>query len=338
MKQLLTAIILSFCLPAIHFSTANAQFKAGADVVILGNTEVSIESLNLKPSATTDLSNKEITVSHTAVPSSTPGSLGSIQRVITINTPLSFIGSIGLNYLPAELNGNTPGLLNLQYHNGDFAYKFSGIVTNDNTGNKVMASTGVFQVNFAGITAVDIGAALPLNLLSFAAETSNNNTDIGWSTAQEINVSHFEIEKSGDGIHFSVIGEVDATGNNSTNQQYYQFIDNNPQSGISYYRLKMVDKDGKYTYSKVVVIRNGFVTGTHIFPNPVKNNLTVEFTSVKAQTADYYLYTIDGRLVLKAVFNIQKGHNLFTLNLSGLAAGTYILKIANEINSTVIKQ
>ena len=337
MKQLIKATLLAIGLSGAGTSAIEAQFSAGADgVIVLANTEVSIESLNIIPAADVNLTGKEITVSNAAVMTLSPP---SIQRVITINSPLQFTGNIGLNYLPSELNGNTPISLNVFYHTGDFDFKNFSVITYDNTGNKVMASTVGPPITFAQITAASpiAGVPLPLKLISFDGKLKDDKTYMNWITFQENNVSHFEVERSVDNVQFTSIGKVNATGN-SPGQQQYSFIDEKPSPGLNYYRLRMVDIDSKFTYSKTIVVRVGDIKGILIYPNPVSSDLHIEFNADRTQTAVYSLHAADGRTVLRGIFNVQKGANLFTINLAGLSPGTYVLNASNGSVSTIIKQ
>jgi hypothetical protein len=126
---------------------------------------------------------------------------------------------------------------------------------------------------------------LPLKLISFTAQLDNNNqANLKWTTVSEVNVSHFVIEKSTDGINFSDAGTVMATAN-AGDKTNYAFSDNllNIQSGIVYYRLRSVDIDGKSQYSEIRIIRIGKLSEKAItivaYPNPVTNELRVTIPS-----------------------------------------------------------
>lgn len=118
------------------------------------------------------------------------------------------------------------------------------------------------------------GSALPLNLLSFTGRLTEGKTELSWNTANEVDTKHFEIERSGDGYSFTKIANVEAVGRGDN---HYNTIDAKPQHGNNYYRLKMMDKDGKFIYSSVVLIRVAeskpfdFV----MYPNPAINELRI---------------------------------------------------------------
>lgn len=97
-----------------------------------------------------------------------------------------------------------------------------------------------------------------LKLDSFTAAFTNNKADLKWATSSEINVSHFIIEKSTDGINFSDAAVMFAYGS-ATDKTNYSFSDklNNVQSGVVYYRLYSVDNSGKGQYSDTRIIKTG---------------------------------------------------------------------------------
>ncbi len=96
---------------------------------------------------------------------------------------------------------------------------------------------------------------LPIELIKFEGEGHNQQNVLSWSTASEINNSHFEIERSVDGINFEYIGQIEGAGN-SNQIQNYNFMDRNPLKGQIFYRLKQIDFDENSTYSKIVQIQN----------------------------------------------------------------------------------
>src|SRR6201999_1456361 len=124
----------------------------------------------------------------------------------------------------------------------------------------------------------------------------NSNTpsvNLIWTTANEINTSYFEIERSLDGKTFQPIGTVQAK--NTAVQNNYLFADANIVSGILYYKLKMIDKDGAFKYSAIVVVNNANQNGLSVLPNPSSASV-VTVTHNKATTnAQLKLVTMDGK-------------------------------------------
>lgn len=121
---------------------------------------------------------------------------------------------------------------------------------------------------------------LPIELLSFDAKPEESKVRVSWSTSTETNNDHFEVERSQDGSAFEYAGTVSAHGNgNSLVKQDYTFLDAKPYSGLSYYRLKQVDKSQAYKYSNIVSVSFDGRT-VHVYPNPTTDKIWIS-TSVK---------------------------------------------------------
>lgn len=161
---------------------------------------------------------------------------------------------------------------------------------------------------------------LPLQIISFTATRNFNSNVLLWKTAQEVNTSYFEIQRSGDGINFSATGRINAAGNTQSN---YSFTDQHPLNGIDYYRLKITDGDGKYTYSKIIQVNNTTVTSMVIKPNPstngkflldlgaIKNNIIVRITDNNGRE----VYTQQLSLAQNITINLSKPKGIYHLQV-----------------------
>jgi len=166
-------------------------------------------------------------------------------------------------------------------------------------------------------------AALPLKLISFSARRSSDNTiHLEWASANELNTSQFEIERSADGRSFQTIGTVSARG---TGSDSYGFSDSTIQSLTNiYYRLKMVDIDAKFTYSSIVKIFSKETNPSiSIFPNPSRDFITIN----NKETEEAAIMSSSGQMMKK--FRIV--HGSVTVNISDLAPGIYIIKAGDEV-------
>ncbi|MEO6454351.1 MAG: LamG-like jellyroll fold domain-containing protein, partial [Ginsengibacter sp.] len=174
-------------------------------------------------------------------------------------------------------------------------------------------------------------SVLPLQLVSFQGLLFNTDASLQWETNNELNVNYFELERKLPGENsFTVINNVDAknTGNN-----YYSYIDKGLPTGITWYRLRIIDKDGKKSYSSIITISNKAKAIT-IFPNPATNVLNVIYPGANNKTRAAIL-TSDGRVILN---NINLVSTTNQINVSRLAAGTYILKCMDAVgNATFTK-
>ncbi|MEO8720554.1 MAG: T9SS type A sorting domain-containing protein [Ginsengibacter sp.] len=187
-------------------------------------------------------------------------------------------------------------------------------------------------ISTATITAV----ALPVKLSAFNINLQNNNSVLNWTAQnQDVNSGVFEIERSTNGRDFNRIGNVVA-GNNPN--QDYSYVDRNvSMSGKIYYRLKMIDKDGHFSYSEIKVIHsNGKNFTAALYPNPVVNSARLSFflensTLVKVSVTDAL-----GKQIKHMEFNGLKGQNEKTIDLSSVNPGAYMVKIWSGDKSETI--
>jgi photosystem II stability/assembly factor-like uncharacterized protein len=175
---------------------------------------------------------------------------------------------------------------------------------------------------------------LPVTLYSFNAEQEKAVNKLEWITAMELNLSHFEIQRSGDGIRFNEIGSVTAKNLPGS----YDFYDNMPLNGANYYRLKVMDKDGKFAYSEIKKLSNATQLKVNIVPNPTVNNtLSISIINDENTVADLLVISADSKVLLKQKLNIVNGLVSHEVNISNLAGGVYFLEIATDKNK-IVKQ
>ena len=171
-------------------------------------------------------------------------------------------------------------------------------------------------------------SSLSLHLLTFTAKRANTANLLNWTTAQEVNTDRFDIERSPNGTQFSKIGTVKA---NSINGKY-EYTDNQTrnekQETVVFYRLKMLDKDGQFTYSPIRQINIKHSTfNIVLFPNPAKDILQLQIESNQKATLNLQVLAQDGKIVLSKQLTVQQGSSLQSLNISQLAAGHYFLHV-----------
>ncbi len=176
---------------------------------------------------------------------------------------------------------------------------------------------------------------LPVKLASFTATLNNNNkADLKWTTASEINVSHFVIERSTDGTNYSDVGVVFTYGN-ATDLTNYSFSDNlnNVQSAIVYYRLRSVDIDGKSQYSDTRIIRiskqaENTITIT-TYPNPVTNELHISIpNNWQNKKIVYEVLSANGQTSKR--MEMASSSQTETVNMSSYAPGFYVVRVICE--------
>lgn len=187
--------------------------------------------------------------------------------------------------------------------------------------------TYTFNDGFSGFGAGVVGSSLPVNLLDFSGYLKNNNVDLVWKTSSENNSKGFEIERSYDGNNFSKIGFVNAAGKSSSTRTY-AFTDKEITQARNYYRLKLVDIDNKFVYSKVILIENA-VNGQMPFAllnNPVQSSLDMQFGEMGNGKVQVRLTDISGKLI--KTWNGEKVANRrirIDFSDKNLSKGVYIL-------------
>lgn len=167
----------------------------------------------------------------------------------------------------------------------------------------------------------------PVTLVSFTASLLSNRTvSLNWTTTNEINNKAFIVQRSFDGVNFSDLATVNASG---TTEGRYQTIDAQPQEGINYYRLIQLDKDGKQTYSQVVSVnlKKQQVNAFTIEPNPVGSLLSLNINSASQVKGSIVITDATGRIVLNTPATLYKGNQRLTLNVQQLGTGTYYVNI-----------
>lgn len=187
--------------------------------------------------------------------------------------------------------------------------------------------TYTFNNGFSGFGAGIAGSTLPLTLLEFNGYIKNDNIVLDWKTISENNSKGFEVERSYDGNTFINIGFIQAAGN-SNNKHSYVFTDKEMIQPNNYYRLKQVDLDNKFVYSKVVVIKS--LISPHVpfslLNNPVQDHLDIQFGEVGDGKIQLRLTDISGKLLVS--WNMIKVSNRrIRVNVAdkNLGKGIYIL-------------
>lgn len=238
---------------------------------------------------------------------------------MTVST--SADASIGVNGT-GDLNGN------LTVIGGTGAGPYSGTFEFTKSGNSGTYGYTLDNVTYGGVISQaspypSLTASctpLPVELISLKATPIGKAVQLDWITASEKNSSHYEIERSADAKSYTTLGKVEASGN-SFSKLNYTFTDEKPLSGINYYRLKMVDKDESYQYSKIVsaAFNTSFQKiAIKAYPNPASYTIAVEpFEGFKSLN----IYSLQGALLMKST--------TVEANISSLNSGIYFLEVEN---------
>ncbi len=179
------------------------------------------------------------------------------------------------------------------------------------------------------------GIILPVTLTAFTGENKNGMNELNWKSANETNFSYYDIERSTDSMLFSSIGKVNGTGTAAT----YHYTDDISKAAANdfYYRLKMVDKDGRFSFSNIVHLRTVFAKALEIFPNPFVDKITIRFPSATNANIQVSLFDINGEILRKESAGLNAGGNIYELkNLSALPKGMYVLQL--NIDGEMVKR
>ena len=188
----------------------------------------------------------------------------------------------------------------------------------------------------------DNGGPVPVKLVSFQAELENMKGLLRWSTSAEFNCNYFIVERSTDAVHFEEKNRIPGNGSSLLLHNYLCTDPLNSSSQIFYYRLKIVDLDGKYGFSKIVALKTGgSINGNDgfVFANPFVNDIKVSISSSSDQVAGFRLTSVDGKEMLNRKIALSEGGNIVVLaGLDNLAAGNYFLEIARAGKDKIVRQ
>lgn len=180
-------------------------------------------------------------------------------------------------------------------------------------------------------------AILPVSIIYFNASTSDNEVKLSWATASEINNDYFTVEKSIDGVNFESLTNIDGSGN-SNSIISYNASDDNPYNGISYYRLKQTDFDGRYSYSDVIFVNNSKENNILVYPNPVNDIINISLPE------NYDIINIEAynalgiKVFSKTIESKNFYNNIFSINVKEtLKNGVYLFNITTNNKSNIFR-
>jgi len=270
-------------------------------------------------------------------PSVTSGDNISRYWTIEPNDLTSPQYDISFQYVVADENGTETNIAPIKFSTDATINDFPNGTLNVSTNTITWSDL----TSFSDITASGDAGALPVELLYFDGWLAEGKVELEWLTTTEVNNSHFVIEKAGPQLDFEAIGEVNGAGD-SSEPITYQYIDEKPLVGLSYYRLKQVDLDGAYSYSNTISVE--YYQGNveiYALPNPVKDyEFTINVNGLGAdQEVLYYLTDIIGNPVKagKLLSDIS-GQVRQKVKLSNnMPSGIYLLKVESGSHSKITR-
>jgi hypothetical protein len=223
-------------------------------------------------------------------------------------------------------NGNFSGVI--VANNGAIVLN-TGVVLN----GRALSRNGDITTENANISCETCATPLPIELLNFTATVMGEDVQLNWITTTEINNDYFNVERSENGLNFESIGEIAGSGNSNALINY-EFYDDSPVFGTSYYRLKQTDFDGKFEYFNIIAVNfnkdeDGICT-LHVYPNPCVGSCVIDLKDCPLDNnqVNVELYDAFGKKIVNRITPKSKDKDIsFHLNSSNnLAPGVYIVK------------
>ena len=187
------------------------------------------------------------------------------------------------------------------------------------TGGNANASVTTDATAGACVVYTYATGALPVKLASFTAKAEGQKANLNWATTEESNSDRFDVERSLDGKKWKTVGSVAAKGESVTNVPY-SFADNTPVNGTNLYRLKMIDLDGSFAYSRINNVRFEGLPSISIYPNPVANQLSVSNLNTD-EIAKIQIFNSNGNVVKETVKVSEP------IDVTKIAGGIYSVRI-----------
>jgi hypothetical protein len=184
--------------------------------------------------------------------------------------------------------------------------------------------------------------SLPAEGLTVLVNLNGSIATINWSTLSEQNTNYFVLERSLDNVNFTATGNnVKAAGNSVSKKEYQQpdNISSLMQNPVIYYRVKLVDIDGKFKYSNVVALRLSQKPGVTVWPNPFHSSITISITTDRETVIDINLIDVNGRTLRNSSQSASKGIVRINIdNLEQLPAGVYLVEIVDRKAGTTYQK
>ncbi|MFC0773268.1 zinc-dependent metalloprotease [Terrimonas alba] len=248
--------------------------------------------------------------------------------------------TISLYFDNAELAGKNPATLKLAKTSAASAGASlpGNTILITPTVTTLGSGTTIFTAPFTGFSRfflVDGGVILPVTLTEF---TGRLNTDqdalLSWTTASEFNNRQFDLETSRDGINFSLLATIGSQGNAAATQEY-SYLHIKPGSGVNYYRLKQIDWNGDFEYSKIISLKvDNTISRPSVYPVPAKNTITINFGSLLTKT-ELEIFSADMKNVRREIISTPSLTK--TIDISSLSKGIYFIRYKKDGNKEVLR-
>jgi hypothetical protein len=206
------------------------------------------------------------------------------------------------------------------------------VVAGDNIQNRASI---YFDYNLPVVTNTETTAIItqvfPVKLASFTATKRSTDNLLQWTVEKQTNFSRYEVERSGNGRDFVRLVTIPGGPNE------FSFADDKFPRAVNYYRLKMVDMDGKTEYSPVLRVNNAGNMDVTLYPNPAKEILQLRIESATAGSVELEVISPDGRIVILKTITVPGGISVTPVRIDGLSKGPYVLRINGDESQAVLR-
>lgn len=215
--------------------------------------------------------------------------------------------------------------------NGTSWESYAATISGTGTTEDPYVATATGITAFSSFTIIN-SSALPLNKMVINAGYVNDNLTIWWKATYEKSTASYEVERSVDGVTFTTIGSIAAKNTTTTNT--YSIPDGKPINGVVNYRLRSIDRDGSFRYSKRLTVNSRLIGTLTIYPNPATKILSITHDRA-GNNATIEVAGIDDKKMITQ--KMMPNTTQSSIDVSKLAAGVYILIIRNEKENSTIK-
>ena len=320
------AAIIPFLLWGFVVVAQQVSVSGGGQVVLNAGSQMSFNGLTLNPSSSVTLTGATIQRNATV---NNPFGNPYVSRVYFVTpTPFVFNGSIRFEYDDTELNGLDEATLQVINNNGTM-WQLAGTSVSD-PANNVVDATGLSNLTIGELILAN-NLALPLQWVAVTAQRKQGSILIKWITEQEVQVSHFDVERSSNGLDWNTtIPGVPA--GNQLHRREYQQTDQSGGSGQLFYRIRQTDMDGRYTLSRTVIVPPELASyQIRILPNPASTYFMIAGSFV-SKVQEVYLFNSSG-LLMKSWKGYQNAYQL-----PALSKGTYHVRVKTSDGMIVTNQ
>jgi hypothetical protein len=186
-----------------------------------------------------------------------------------------------------------------------------------------------FVLIFTGVLSY-AGGTPALIFKNFKGVVIDHQIELSWATMMESGIDYYEIQRSGDGMNFVDIDQMDSKMTISTNdfQLNYQYTDEHPLPGTSFYRIQIVGKDGSINLTTVVQVINSAITGTRIYPTVVQNNTLYVESDKNLSEVKMEFFDLSGNKISETNWSLLNGRQTVHVSKAGNPpTGTYVVRM-----------